>query len=185
MHKIAIIVEGLTESIFVEKLIIKMFREFYPLIVTTNIQRAKNITEINIENAQLNIGCYVLIYIAENYNKVISVINEYKESMINEKGYSKIIGLRDVDIPRSEIENIKNIWDEIFQGFPISICLEIMSIEAWFLADKYLFEKLNRELTIEYIKENSVTNIDLTNNDPENYEKPIEVINSICELIGR
>ena len=59
-----------------------------------------------------------------------------------------------------------------------------MEIEAWFIADKNLFQKINPILTFEYIQQQ--LGHDLKKKDPElEYDHPTIIIRSIYNLAGK
>ena len=57
-----------------------------------------------------------------------------------------------------------------------------MEIEAWFLVDYNLFEKIHPIATLKTIKDR--LNIDLAGDDPESYNHPSEAIKDIFRLFA-
>ncbi|MCK4799045.1 MAG: DUF4276 family protein [Spirochaetes bacterium] len=188
MKKIAIFVEGQTERIFVEKLIneyltyddydlesIKMLGDS-----TTTITKRKKIDN--------NIKYYFLIFDVVGDGRILSQIIERSEKLINENQYSKIIGLRDF-FPHKIIDkekvfsSIKKLIQQTSFSEYIKIIFAIMEIEAWFLAEYTLFQRIDSVLTVQYIKEK--LKIDLIKVNPENIKHPSGTINKIYQLINK
>ena len=184
MKKIAFFVEGQTERIFIEKLI-----EEYYTYQDFNIKSIKQIGNktcvMRAEHKKDNINYYFLIFDASSDNRVLSAIKERANSLF-EKGYSKILGIRDFYPEKREnkeriLLKSKEILNQLTYPEKILVIIAVMEIEAWFLADDKLFENIHPKLTTRYIEQQ--LNIDLTNPATERYDHPAGIINSILQLI--
>lgn len=140
---------------------------------------------------------HFMIVNVQNDEKVITAIIERQNTLV-EKGFSKIIGLRDMYSERYcikynglvSIDGIKNIQDttnEIIRKQPfkdnIKIFYSIMEFEAWFLSMPEIFIKLSNNLTKERISE--VLNMNIFDESLE-YKilKPANVIGKIFNILG-
>ncbi|RLC09695.1 MAG: hypothetical protein DRI24_21385, partial [Deltaproteobacteria bacterium] len=63
-----------------------------------------------------------------------------------------------------------------------SLIIAVMEVEAWFLADHSIFERINDRLSVDLINEN--LEIDIENDIIEDYHHPAVVLNSIYNLVG-
>jgi hypothetical protein len=187
MKKLAIFVEGQTERIFVEKMLIEVagrnnivLREektFRKIRGRRTFQIIKN--EAN--NPQKKY--YVLIRDSSSDSTVKSDIIDNCERLTN-SGYSKIIGLRDV-YPYYDIKKLrKNLAYGLPTKYaPISIHLSVMEIEAWFIAETSHFSKIHPGLTLENIKKN--LSYDLINENIEEIPHPAYALNRIYKIGNR
>lgn len=197
MKKVAVFVEGQAELILVRELLIKMY---------------------NYQNVGIN--CYNLICdnlqytphpygdkTAQNYYMIVNVGNDNsvlskifaRASGLYEKGFTKIIGLRDVygdvykkfnkgarNINFKLIEKLKNVaQDEIDDkklAQYIKLHFAIMEVEAWFIGFN-VFARIDATLSNDFIK--SKLKYDLENDDPEiTYYHPAKIMGDIYGLIG-
>ena len=65
-------------------------------------------------------------------------------------------------------------------GQALRLILAVMEIEAWFLADCDLFERIHPIAAVNVIRER--LNIDLIHDDPESYDHPTEILKDIFNL---
>lgn len=184
MKKIAIFVEGQTERIFMLRFLSEYLGE--------------NKIEIHMEKRLGNRGIkylgmrknpyaefYILVYDVGGDGNVASAVKERSQKMINSAGYSWILALRDL-YPNSRpgkkavIDAFNRIFQEYSYRSKLRLILAVMEIEAWFLADHDLFERLHPIATAKAIKES--LDIDLIKDDPESYEHPAEKVNEIFNL---
>lgn len=188
MKRIAFFVEGLTEQLFIEKLILELLGQHNVSIEKRQMRGGKNgpirITHIGSPQIAADSHLYILITDCGGETTVKSYIMEQRENLIR-KGYSHIFGIRDVrpNIARSEIEKLKQ---RIYYRIPQKDCetkfiLAIMEIEAWFLAEEKHFEKLHSQLTCDLIQ--SQLNFDPLGNT-ELVEEPAQLLNQIYQLVG-
>ena len=188
MTRIAVFVEGITERKFIKKLIYRRYSAVAKVLVKELVLRGKDpfLQKIDANQAQ-GIDCLFLIIEAPEHSKLLSMIKANAENMINNVGYSFIIGLRDLT-PNKRGEKIVviNGIDRFLSGLSvtnkISIVLAVMETEAWFLYDWQLFQRLHGNLSPDYIK--GALNIDLINDDPElQYNDPSHIIDKVLRLV--
>ena len=188
MNKIAIFVEGLTEQLFIEKLL-------------SEIAGAKNIhiekrqarggakskrTLISIEYANLDEArrYYAQIVDCSNDSKVASDIRDQYDSLIKE-GYQAIIGIRDVyPAQYTDIPKLRRSMANYMKTKPItvSLILAVMEIEAWFIAEYTHFPKLHEMLTLQKIKDE--VGIDPSMDNIEQFPHPADDLQKIYQIAG-
>lgn len=187
MIKIAIFVEGLTETSFIKKLIAKRYgKSPYRM----NERKLRKWEYISLQLGRDSIGLDYDFIIVElpSYDKLFSYVIESSAGMIRKQGYDLLIGLRDLyPNDRSDKDIIIRFNDKMLAGNSergkITLILAVMETEAWFLCDHSVFERIEHKLTSDKIK--SELKIDLVNDDPElTLEKPAETINRILQLSG-
>lgn len=186
MKKLAIFVEGQTEQLFVEKLLIEMAGQKN---ITINKLKSKiskkgnrSFKIIDASSATFNTIYYVLIYDSGNDDLVKSDILDNYNSLVREN-YQKIIGLRDV-YPK-KFQDIIRLKQGLKYGvktipIPVNIVLAVMEIEAWFLAEVTHFLKIHSALTLERI----ITNLNFNpkTEDVETRDHPANDLNTIYKL---
>ncbi len=186
MRRIAIFVEGQTERIFIEKFLI-MYLGYHKIKVKSWKELGVRGRECKAREPNLHADYYFLIYDVGGDAKVNSALKERAETMIHKHGYDYLLGLRDVydEYSRSEIPAAIQGFNALFQHCSfrrkLRLIFAIMEIEAWFLADYNVFERIHASLTPEFIKEH--LGLDLVNDDPQNYDHPAAVMNSIYKLV--
>lgn len=187
MKRMAIFVEGQTEQIFVEKLLKEIVGD--KGLIIELVKKVSQFSEmrINSHSEISNQKYYILIRDCSGGGGdcVKSDLIESYPSLKN-KGYNKVLGLRDVyphvaydDIPKL----IKGLTYGIPEGYEFIIILSIMEIEAWFLAEINHFSKIHPSITIESIK--NLLCFDPVIDDVEKREHPSEDLNRIYKLAGR
>lgn len=184
MKKLAVFVEGLTEQIFLKKLFNEIANvndieiEEYKLI---GKDTATLIASSKISNKKY----YILIVDVGGDSRVQSTIIETYDNLVK-KGYSKIIGLRDV-YPHSinDVEKIRNAIKEGIETKPVyaEVILAVMEVEAWFLAEHFHFSKFHKDLSVELIL--NKCSIDLTTCDIECIPNPASQLDDIYKLVGK
>ncbi len=188
MNRLAVFVEGHTEVVFVKKLIEeiagynKVQIEHWVVRGGSNVRRS-----MVLKAAQPNTGqnYFVLILDCGGDRLVKDRIREEHENF-TKKGYSKIIGIRDVrpdfnhaEIPKLEANLPKYIKTKLI---PVEFVLSIMEIEAWFLAETSHFSKVNAAITVEKIKK--ALGFDPENDDMEQRPNPANDLNNCYEIGG-
>lgn len=191
MKKLAIFVEGETELIFIEKLILEI-GESKDIIINkrklTGGNRCPVIETVVGETKIYNGEKYqILIYCSCNDEKVLSDINEQYSSLI-QKGYTRIIGVRDLYPKQYDDKNIieqqiKNYLER--QGMHnVKIILAIMEIETWFIAEHTHYSRLHPQLTLEYISRNVQPNLNNISNFEQEIQEPATMLHEIYSLVG-
>lgn len=185
MTKVAIFVEGKTDRKFIEKVIYQRYAGVAAVLVKKMVLRGKNryFQPISVSEGQA-IDCLFLII---ETSQVISMVEANAVRMINEKGFAFVMGVRDV-IPnrRNEIQSVMNGINRLLSKLTVfnklSVIFAIMEIEAWFLYDWGLFQRIDSRLTPQRIKE--ALGVDVMNDDPElQYEHPSNLIDKIFQLV--
>ncbi len=187
MVNIALFVEGKTERIFIEKLIDEYFSHPFFNIDSFELigERARSVTKGHYKNPDVKIS--FLIYDVQGESKVLSAIRERANGLVS-KNFNYIIGLRDVYPAQIEdIQIINSTFEEIVIELGIeelcSLFYAITEIEAWFLPDPDLFNRIDNRLNIDAI--NNSLNIDLETIDIEGINHPAETLNRIFQIIGK
>lgn len=180
--KLAIFVEGQTESIFVKKLLIE-------LAGTKNISFqeviANRITTLTTNDSENNKKYFVLIVNCQNDNSVKSRILENRQKLIK-ANFDLAIGLRDIyPITR---ENISRLEKGMKIGVPtkdlkIEFCLAKMETEAWFLQEQTHYQRIDQKLTNELIIEK--TGFDPANDNSELVDQPAALLKDIYRIVGK
>lgn len=159
MNRLAVFVEGHTEVVFIKKLIEEIAGSNRVQIENWVIRGGTNSRKLmQLKAGQPNSGqeYFVLIMDCGGDDQVKTRIIEEHENLTH-KGYSKIIGIRDVrpdfthsDIPKLEANLPKYIKTKLI---PVEFILAIMELEAWYLAETSHFSKINPKISVKAIKE--------------------------------
>jgi len=190
MLKIAFFVEGLTEQIFVEKLLIEILGHNNLSIQKRKITggRKTPISIVQIGSPQLNSSAsyYFAIYDCSGDSSIPSYIRATRSNLIKNK-FKKVFGILDVrpKYKRNEIEKLKT---GLYYNLPqktlkTKFILSIMEIEAWFLAEENHFKKIDISLTSELII--NKFGYDLSTYNTELFDEPACLLNSIYSLVGK
>jgi hypothetical protein len=187
MYKVAIFVEGLTEKVFIKKLIGKRYGNSPYRLIESRLVKWEYLLLQPLE-ASTVLACEFIIIEVPSYDLLFSYVIENAPDMIHRHKYDFIVGLRDLHpAKRDEEATIMKLNSRLLEVIPdrdkIALILAIMQTEAWFLCDHTLFQRINSTLTPDYI--GSALNLDLINNDPElTYNAPATVLKKILELVG-
>jgi hypothetical protein len=191
--RLAIFVEGQTESLLIERLIKELAGNKG---LTLEIQRAegggksgltRSVRSVILRNLNSHESrYYVLIRSSENDERVVSDIREEAINLAK-KGYKQIIGLRDVYPKKyADIERMKSAMNETLRQantlLPCNVFLSVMEIEAWFLAEECHYQEIDQALTPNLIK--CQTGIDVMGN-MELIEHPSESLDQIYRIVGK
>ena len=197
MKKIAIFTEGRTEQIFLRYFLSIVFGWEKISFCCLRLY-AEGVYPAHWDYTNKQAEVHFLIINACNDEKVLSAIKEREEGLI-QKGYEKIIGLRDMysnaykkrtsstindAVTREFIDGPKEIIQMMSKPDKIKIYFAIMEIEAWFLGMYNLFKRLDSSLQIGYIKEELGFDISIIN--PQNdFFKPSDIVANVLQLVGR
>ena len=182
MIKIALFVEGQTESIFISELIKQIFGENRVKIIIHKIQYSNDLIRTETLITDRNEEYYFLIHNCGTDNKVKSNILENQHGL-KQAGFKCIIGLQDLYNPQRRKQGINNkrfqesINKDIPQAIPSKINLAIQEIEAWFIAEETHFQKISSYLTLEII--NSIIGFNIQLEDTEIIPHPSVVLDKI------
>ncbi|UTW45894.1 DUF4276 family protein [bacterium SCSIO 12696] len=181
-RKMALFVEGQTESIFVKKLLIEVAGE-----KNIEFQEESNAKNIIISNKHSNDikKYFVLIVDCNNDDSVKTRILENRDRLIR-ANYDIVIGLRDTyPIPASEINQLeRGLRTGVpTKGLQIEFCLAVMEIEAWFLQESNHYVKIDNRLTRQAIIDE--TGFDPVEHNAENVEQPASLLKNIYSIAGK
>lgn len=188
MKRLAFFVEGYTEVLFVEKLIKEVAGKNNITVEHGFIKGGKTVpkqlTVLNAKNVASGCEYYVLILNCQGDHQVKTRISQEHKSFTN-KGYEKIIGIRDVrpTFKHSEISRLKTTMQNGFdsQLIPVEIILSIMEIESLFLGEITHFQKISPAITVAEVK--ARLGFDLLIDDLELLPEPAADLNN-CYAIG-
>ena len=190
MRKIAIFVEGLTEMLFVDRLIQELAEESGLAVEHAQgiggAVRARQIKVLKRTTIQPHHRYYVLIVNCAGDSNVKSDIIERYHGL-KQSGYSAIIGLRDV-YEQFRYEDVARLRGALEVGMPktddlpVELLLAIMEIEAWFLGEYTHFERVSPNLKLDRIKR--TLQFDPSADDLEKRAHPAEDLDRIYQLAG-
>ena len=159
MKRIAIFVEGLTEQILVRKMLQRVLDEnriaIQAVKITGGHHTRMSFTVMRAAHVAEHTDYYVLIYDCGGETNVKGYLMMQRQSLVD-KGYSCILGLRDVypnfthaDIPKLK----KGLNYQVPQkGAMTHIHLAVMETEAWFLGEYTHLMKVSQRLRPEFIE---------------------------------
>lgn len=197
MKKIAVFVEGQAELILVREMLLRMY-DYQNVGINCYNLICDNLQYTPHPYGDKTTQNYYMIVNVGNDNSVLSKIFA-RVSGLYKKGFTKIIGLRDVygDVYKKYNNGTRNINLELIEKFKnvaqyeidkkkwtqyIKLHFAIMEVEAWFIGFNK-FEHINATLSNDFIK--SKLKYDLENDDPEiTYYHPAKVMGDIYGLIG-
>lgn len=185
MKKLAIFVEGNTELVFVENLVIEI-AGFHNVSIARHVLHGGKIlplysTGVPPENAEF----HVLITNCESDGKVKPAILERMPSL-HSQGYEMVLGLRDAyPNKRADLQKLQEGLLEGLDELQVSthIVLAVMEIEAWFIGEWTHFQKINALLTPDFIKFHH--QFDVENENPEHLDAPATKLGQIYESVGK
>lgn len=160
MNKLAVFVEGQTEQIFAEKLVLFLGGDAN---VGVGIERVsggrrggpRRVVEITGTSEDEGHEFFVLIIDCGQDERVKSDILDRYDGLIA-ANFEQIIGIRDVfPYPRGDIERIREGFEFGLPNDPTKplLILAIMEAEAWFLAEHTHFSRIHASLTIDRIRQ--------------------------------
>lgn len=184
MNKLAVFVEGQTEQIFTEKLLIEIAGRKNIYIEKCVLTGGKKYPRKRLYFRSVNNKRKYFAYIVDcqRDSTVKSDIVDNYNSLVS-KGYSSIIGIRDVyPIERTKIPKLRYWLTYRVKTKPINpvFILSVMEIEAWFLAEHTHFQKIHVGLTLERIK--AEINFDPSQENMELRDHPSQDLHQIYAL---
>lgn len=190
MKRYAFFVEGLTEQLFIEKLLTEIFGKNKINIETKKIKGGTktpiSITTISTTTIFNNKDYYILIYDCGGDSSIRSYIEDQRNSLL-QAGYIKILGMRDVfpDFDRTEIKALQyGLYFKLPQkDLPTKFILSVMEIEAWFLAEENHYATIDSKLTNDFIKDNYSFDPSIYNT--ELLDEPANDLSQIYQLVGK
>lgn len=197
MRKMAIFVEGQTEQIFVERLLETMSdQENLAIEKCRAFGGKKNGRRFTtLKSAKGHEGeIFILLVDCSNDGRVLSDIREQYARLVR-KGYTKIIGLRDVYPHKvEELHRLKSMTGKVLPKKPVRtrLVFAMLEIETWFLAEYTHFKRVHHKLTRAVIEEElgidpASSNIeeDLRPEKDEHDSSPAGDLNRIYHLVGK
>jgi len=154
MKKIAIFVEGLTEELFAEKLLLELAGK-QKLVIEKRVAYGggANIPKRTVKVFQAarlapETRYFALIFNCKHDERVASDIRDRYQSLI-QAGHTQIIGIRDVyPLDRSKINTLRHQLALRIPTKPVSVAfiLGILETESWFIAEHTHFQNVHHNL---------------------------------------
>ena len=190
MKRIAFFVEGYSEMLFVERLVIAVAGKYKVRIEEVRIKGGRTVPKsmITVKAADDDIGqeYYILIVDCGGDHQVRSRLEEEHQGL-TDMGYEKIVCIRDVR-PLFSRSEVPMLYAGLKTGInknlaPVDFILSIMEIEAWFLAEFNHYENIDKSLTSTMVA--SFLSYDPTKDDPADRDQPAVDLNSCYALVGK
>jgi len=188
MNKLAIFVEGQTEQVFVERLLVEIAGAKNVRIekrkATGGKKSGRRMRLVEASAPDPAERYFVLIVDCGEDERVKSDIAERYDQLVR-SGYQAIIGIRDVyPQKREDIPKLRQGLRYRIRTVPIEVLfvLAVMETEAWFIAEHTHFERIGNELTLERIR--AEIGFDPSTDDIQSRDHPAEDLHSIYGLIG-
>jgi hypothetical protein len=197
MRKIAIFVEGQAELAFVRQIICQLFSGT-PFSFDCFKLHRDDMKEIPYALPNPEAIRHFLLVNVEGDEKVLSAIKDREEKLF-ERGYSKVIGIRDMygekyinragkcidqGVNKLFIDSTQSVIHSMSCPDKITVHFSIMEVEAWWLAMPSIFPRIDSSLTCERIQE--ALDFRLESIDPETYFfHPAEELRAILNLAGK
>jgi hypothetical protein len=181
MKKIALFVEGQTEQIFIQKLIEQVISPNKVTVSTYQLRagakHTRNLIMLKAQTITQQTDYYFAIYDCGNDSKVKDDIIENSQSM-KQKGFSMIIGLRDVYPNNNKIAHLRKYLNFGIPAYiPTHIVLAVNEVEAWFLAEENHYSTIDSRLTLS--KVNAIAGIDVSKDSTETVDHPAKKLQLI------
>lgn len=197
MKKIAFFVEGQTEKLFLRKLLAEIAGRTaaVQLELRKGVGRAgRRWLKLEFSNPRdaSFLDYHVLIVDSSNCENVLSDMIE-QQPFLQREGYSAAVALRDAfdgakvkdpsKVPALERSLEKYACSLLSEsGVPWCIVLAVMEIEAWFVAEFTHFERIDRRLTCQTIKDN--LGFDPSTDDAETLAHPAVKLAAMYAIVG-
>lgn len=189
MKKLAVFVEGQTEQVFVEELLLNIAGRKNLIVDLVEARGGKKsrrkLIELSKGSPNASRAYFALICNCRTDNRVASDIADNYQGLVSQ-GYDAIIGLRDVypHVTREEIPRLaKGLYYKI-KTKPLRplFVLAVMETEAWFLAEHTHFQRIDPRLTLTRIS--SEMGFDPSTDDVEQRDCPSQDLQDIYRLVG-
>lgn len=189
MKKLAAFVEGQTEQLFVERLLLEIAGEKNIEIELRQASGGSSIKRsarlIGARRPATGAEYFAMIVDCGADNRVKSDVRDNYERLIS-SGYTSIVGIRDVapEFTRADIPELERFLNYGVKTVPIRVAfvLAVMEIEAWFLAEHSHFERLKAGLTCARIVAAFGFNPEMDNMELRNL--PAQDLDQIYQLEG-
>lgn len=176
--------------LFVERLVVAIAGRNEVRIEEIRIKGGKTVPKsiVTVKAADDDVGqeYYILIVDCGGDHQVRSRLQEEHQNL-NDKGYEKIVCVRDVR-PSFSRADIPKLYAGLNSGLnasliPVDFILSIMEVEAWFLAEFNHFEKIDPSLTPGMVA--SFLTFDPATDDPALREQPAADLHNCYALVGQ
>ncbi|WLG48622.1 hypothetical protein [Pseudomonas sp. FP1742] len=190
MRRLAFFVEGYSEMLFVERLVVAIAGKNEVRIEEIRIKGGKTVPKsiVTVKAADDDVGqqYYILIVDCGGDHQVRTRLQEEHQNL-TDKGYEKIVCVRDVR-PSFSRADIPKLYAGLRTGLntdltPVDFILSIMEVEAWFLAEFNHYEKIDPSLTPSMVA--SFLTFDPTTDDPTLRDEPAADLNNCYALVGQ
>jgi hypothetical protein len=186
MKKLAVFVEGNTELIFVEQLLLQI-AGYQDITIDRQVMHGGRLKTLYGSGSKRGSERFhALLVNCESDGKVKPAILERKDTL-KAQGYDPIIGLRDL-YPDFKREQLHGILPALQVGLDdadalIAIVVAVMEIETWFLKEWTHLERISPKLTLATIQE--ATGIDLHSQVGEAIAHPADLLDTIYKIAGK
>jgi len=196
MKKLALFVEGQTEQIFAEQLLYYMAGDHGISIEKRRGfgGRSNGRSFITLSSPESSSPFYILLVDSSNDGRVLSDIRDEYDSL-TQKGYDKIIGLRDIYPYRhKDFRKLKKVVRQLLPKGEVksAVCFAVLEIETWFIAEYTHFKKIHPRLTPEFIFKQTgidprslLLETELIPEKDELLNSPAKDLNRIYKLVKR
>lgn len=155
MKKLAIFVEGQTELLFVQRLLVEIAGRHALRVQTASLTGKRGIRQVKMldtsADTESEAKYHVLIFNCSCDEQVKSDVLERRESL-SKSGFERVIGIRDLfPRPRTERDRIER-YGVPTSGIPTTIICAVMELEAWFLAEDSHLTRLDPRLTLDLVR---------------------------------
>lgn len=160
MRRLAIFVEGLTEELFVERLLTEIAGTkglvFEKRHASGGKVKSRTFTSITAPSGSSSPQYYVLIFNCGNDSRVGSDIRE-QYPRLKSTGYKTIIGLRDAFPTAKNLAEVAKLrrllnYKVDSRSNEVAFILSGMEIEAWFISEHTHFERISKKLTLDQVR---------------------------------
>jgi len=190
MKRLAFFVEGYSEMLFVERLVVAIAGRNEVRIEEIRIKGGtkvpKSIVTVKAADDDLGQQYYILIVDCGGDHQVRTRLQEEHKNL-TDKGYEKIVCIRDVR-PLFTREDVPKLYAGLRSGLaeglaPVDFILSIMEVEAWFLAEFNHYEKIDPALTPSIVA--SLLTFDPIKDDPALRDEPGADLKSCYASVGQ
>ncbi len=187
MKKLAFFVEGQTEQLFIEKLLLEIAGQHNIAIETKKFIGKKSGASTFVITAKSKISTqkyFALISDCGGDSRVQSEIIDQHESLVKAE-FAMILGLRDLhphalrDLNKVKLASRKYVPTKTVSP---EILISVMEVEAWFIAEHSHFAKIHSSLTPHTIR--AATGIDVTTHDVESIPLAAATLHDIYQIAG-
>lgn len=190
MRRIAFFVEGFSEMLFIEQLIVTIADANQVVVEQRQIIGGSKVPRkvVVVKAAEPNTGqgFYALIIDCCGDHQVKTRLLEEHEGL-TKAGYEKIVCVRDVrpTFTREQIPLLEMGLRKYVKGAlaPVDFILSTMEVEAWFIAEYNHFSKIDPKITIDEIV--ALIGFHPENDDPSLRDEPAEDLRKCYALAGK